>query len=62
MFGRQVELYGYEVGGHKSDKACETCKKYAQGAKKNGKPLTKEEKSFYKGASVGFLEYYNKHY
>ena len=62
IFRRHVRDYGMDVGGHKSDKACETCKKYVYTGKKNGQALSKDERAFYKGACAGMLEYYNKHY
>ncbi len=59
VFNSAVSNYG-ELGIRKCDKASRTCNKIAQSGKKNGKRLLKSDLAFYRGAVVGFQEYYNK--
>lgn len=60
VFRKQVQIYGSEVATAKCDKACMTCAKYVKTGRKDNKPLTKQEKAFYRGAASGFQEFYNK--
>lgn len=61
VFGKNVSLFGRSDGAAISDKACDTCTKYSKtGFGKGRKPLTKEERAFYRGAAHGFIDYYRK--
>jgi len=60
VFRNQVEVNG-KAGVAKADKACMTCNKYARTGRKNGRRLSKDERSFYRGAVDGFLEFARKH-
>jgi len=59
VYRDQVKNYG-ELGVLKAEKGCSTCEKYASTGKKNGKHLTKDQRSFYRGAVMGFREYRRK--
>ncbi len=59
IFKKNYETFG-ETGIKMSDKASLTCDKIIRSQKRNGKKLEKKDIDFYKGATKGFLEFYNK--
>lgn len=59
ILAKNCDDYG-KVGIAKSDKASRTCAKYIRDNKRQGKSLTSAQKDFYKGAVVGFQDFYNK--
>lgn len=59
IFKKNYEILG-ERGIRVSHKAGITCNKIACSEKRNGKKLDKNDVDFYKGATNGFLEFYNK--
>lgn len=59
IFKKNYETFG-EAGIKMSDKASLTCDKIIRSKKRNGKKLEKKHIDFYKGATKGFLEFYNK--
>ena len=56
---KNCDDYG-KIGIAKSDKASRTCAKYIRENKRQGKSLTSSQKDFYKGAVVGFQDFYNR--
>lgn len=59
IFEKNCDDFG-KVGVAKSDKASRTCAKYVRDNKRQGKTLSPSQKEFFKGAVVGFQNFYNK--